>query len=241
MNKSVIGLAILMVVLLSVPAFALDPSEVLDITTTDFVSGGQIKSGTFLTMIAELEAWANDNGDSEWTFNFFGAQSVNTGHLATGVFTALGVPIGGIIPYAGGTADTDWLICNGQTVSRTTYSSLYAVIGDSYGAGDGITTFQIPNLSGRTVAGPRPSASSEGAIRDLGDTSATCDTHVQTIAEMAAHTHSTGVQRNSTTLGSDSFRSMSETGSTGSTGNSQAMDFRQPTIYLNYIIYCGNL
>lgn len=51
------------------------------------------------------------------------------------------------------TAPTGWLICDGSAVSRTTYADLFAVIGTTYGAGDGSTTFGLPNLSGRVPAG----------------------------------------------------------------------------------------
>lgn len=53
-------------------------------------------------------------------------------------------PVGMIAPFGGTTAPTGWLLCNGATVSRTTYSDLFAVIGTKYGAGDGSTTFNLP-------------------------------------------------------------------------------------------------
>jgi microcystin-dependent protein len=63
------------------------------------------------------------------------------------VFTGL------ILSYAGPTAPAGWLLCQGQVVSRTTYPTLFAAIGVQYGVGDGSTTFVIPNLQGRIVAG----------------------------------------------------------------------------------------
>jgi microcystin-dependent protein len=62
-------------------------------------------------------------------------------------------PVGMISPYAGSTAPTDWQLCYGQAISRTTYSSLFAIISTTYGVGDGSTTFNVPDLRGRTVAG----------------------------------------------------------------------------------------
>lgn len=53
---------------------------------------------------------------------------------------------GVILPYAGTTAPTGFLLCDGSAVSRTTYSDLYAVTGDAYGAGNGSTTFNLPDL-----------------------------------------------------------------------------------------------
>jgi hypothetical protein len=64
-----------------------------------------------------------------------------------------GAPVGGIMPYGGATAPLGWLLCQGQAVSRTTYSSLFAVLGTAYGAGDGSTTFNLPNLQQRFPLG----------------------------------------------------------------------------------------
>lgn len=63
------------------------------------------------------------------------------------------VPTGIIVPFAGGVAPDTWLLCFGQTISRTTYSALFSVIGTTYGVGDGSTTFGLPDLRGRVVAG----------------------------------------------------------------------------------------
>ena len=62
-------------------------------------------------------------------------------------------PIGAVIPYAGLSAPPRWLFCFGQNVSRTTYAALFAAISTTYGAGDGTTTFTLPDLRGRVVAG----------------------------------------------------------------------------------------
>lgn len=62
-------------------------------------------------------------------------------------------PIGAITSYAGSTAPTNWLICDGRAISRVTYSDLFNAIGTTYGAGDGSTTFNLPNLKGRVITG----------------------------------------------------------------------------------------
>ncbi len=56
------------------------------------------------------------------------------------------VPAGGVMPFAGSTAPAGWLLCYGQAVSRSQYGELFAVLGTSYGSGDGSTTFNLPNL-----------------------------------------------------------------------------------------------
>lgn len=64
-------------------------------------------------------------------------------------------PTGTVVAFAGSTAPSGWLLCDGGStgVLRTTYSALFAVIGTTYGAGDGSTTFNVPDLRGRVAAG----------------------------------------------------------------------------------------
>lgn len=60
---------------------------------------------------------------------------------------------GMIFPYAAAAAPDGFLLCDGAAVSRTTYSGLFTLIGTTYGAGDGSTTFNVPNLKGRFLLG----------------------------------------------------------------------------------------
>lgn len=62
-------------------------------------------------------------------------------------------PTGEVAPFARSTAPEGWLVCNGQAVSRTTYARLFAAIGTTFGAGNGSTTFQIPDLRGEFIRG----------------------------------------------------------------------------------------
>lgn len=64
-----------------------------------------------------------------------------------------GVPSGTVLPFAGPTAPTGYLLCDGSAVSRTTYAALYAAIGSTHGAGDGSTTFNLPDTRGVYVRG----------------------------------------------------------------------------------------
>lgn len=66
---------------------------------------------------------------------------------------ALLTPTGKVDYFAGSSAPTGYLLCDGSAVSRTTYADLYAVIGDTYGSGDGSTTFNLPDIRGRVIAG----------------------------------------------------------------------------------------
>lgn len=63
------------------------------------------------------------------------------------------VPSGAIMDYAGATAPAGWLWCAGQAVSRDTYADLFSALGTVWGAGDGSTTFNLPDLRGRVAAG----------------------------------------------------------------------------------------
>lgn len=63
------------------------------------------------------------------------------------------IPLGTVLPYAGTSTPPGFLFCHGQAVSRTTYADLFAKIGTTYGAGDGSTTFNLPDLRQRFVLG----------------------------------------------------------------------------------------
>jgi microcystin-dependent protein len=64
-----------------------------------------------------------------------------------------GTPSGAVMAYAGSAAPSGWLLADGTAVSRTTYADLFAVVGTTYGVGDGSTTFNLPNLKGRFPVG----------------------------------------------------------------------------------------
>lgn len=63
------------------------------------------------------------------------------------------VPTGLILPYGGSTTPEGFLLCNGATIKRTTYANLFKAIGTTYGAGDGSTTFKLPNFSSGKIMG----------------------------------------------------------------------------------------
>lgn len=95
------------------------------------------------------------------------------------------LPIGTQVAYGGTVPPTGWLICDGSAVSRTTYAELFKVIGTSYGAGDGSTTFNLPNKKGRVSAGYDSTNSKFNAIgKKLGE-----ETHTLTVEELAEHNH----------------------------------------------------
>jgi microcystin-dependent protein len=155
------------------------------------------------------------------------------------------MPCGTVAPYAGSAAPSGWLLCYGQAVSRTTYAGLFATLSTTYGTGDGSTTFNLPDLRGRVVAGKDDmGGSSANRLTDqsgglngdtLGDTGGS-ETHTLTTTEMPAHTH-TAPQGLSSTGGFALVAGSAGTSTTtGSAGSDGAHNNVQPTIILNYII-----
>ncbi len=100
--------------------------------------------------------------------------------------SALLVPPGSITGYAGIAVPGGWLSCDGSAIDRTIYADLFAAIGTTYGNGDGETTFNIPNLLGRSIIGYNPSEADFDALGETGGEKR----HTLTIDEMPAHTHS---------------------------------------------------
>lgn len=73
-------------------------------------------------------------------------------------------PTGVVQAFAGSTTPQGWLLCDGSAVSRTDYAALFAVIGTSYGAGDGASTFNVPNLVDKFVEG----SATSGTVKSAG-------------------------------------------------------------------------
>lgn len=78
---------------------------------------------------------------------------VNTAQNTANNAVASGVPAGTIITYAGNNVPVGYLVCNGSAVSRETYANLFAAIGTIYGAGNGSSTFNLPDMSARFLEG----------------------------------------------------------------------------------------
>ena len=167
--------------------------------------------------------------------------STNTPINATNLNATINLT-GFISMYAGSTAPTGWLMCDGSAVSRTTYADLYAVIGTTYGAGNGSTTFNVPDLRGRVPVGYK---SSDTAFDTLGETGGE-KTHTLTTTEMPSHTHtpSSVIHGNyeGYTIGSAWSEGVYTKSTSGSdlvlnnTGGGQAHNNLQPYIVTNYII-----
>lgn len=140
------------------------------------------------------------------------------------------MPAGSVISYAGSSAPTGWLLCFGQLVSRSTYAALFAAIGTTYGAGDGSTTFALPDLRGRAVAGKddmggtsanRLTGLTDGVNGDILGGSGGLETQTLTTSQMPAHGHriwGTTDPSDANTRGLSSSSTRAVAGSTGGGG-----------------------
>lgn len=150
-------------------------------------------------------------------------------------------PSGTLLPYAGTTAPAYYLMADGSAVSRTMFARLFAVIGTTYGAGDGSTTFNVPDLRGRVIAGLK---TGDSAFSTIGQTGG-AKTHTLTTGEMPAHTHTSdsglvnayGAGSPATAAwGSSIGFGYGVAYATSSAGGGEAHNNLQPYIALNYII-----
>ena len=168
-------------------------------------------------MATAVTAVANTYADTKKTE----AISASGTNAATAILAA--TPIGAVWPYAGITAPTGFLFCYGQPVSRTTYSALFTALSTTYGAGDGSTTFNLPDLRGRTLAG-KDNMGGTAASRltsvvtgsTLGAAGGT-ETHTLDSTQIPAHNHT------ATTTGTDGTHSHTAVGAaTVATGTNVA-------------------
>jgi microcystin-dependent protein len=170
-----------------------------------------------------------------------------------------GAPTGAIVGFGGSSAPAGWLLCGGQAVNRTTFAALFAVISTTYGAGDGSTTFNVPDLRGRVPAGKDDMGGSAAnrlttggsgingaALASAGGT----ETHTLTEPQMR-HQHSTTVSGTTGTASvtaaggeggatrtPDHTHSINASGTSGNPINLSvsAHQNTQPTLIVNYII-----
>lgn len=155
-------------------------------------------------------------------------------------------PSGAILQFAGATAPTGYLLCDGSEISRTTYATLFTAISTTYGVGNGSTTFNLPNLKGKVPVGY---SSTETEFDTLGETGG-AKTHTLSTAELASHAHKVSRGNNitgfSTPYGAPitgwGLQPAGEASSgsyyrdTDTAGSGSAHNNLQPYIVLNYII-----
>ena len=136
------------------------------------------------------------------------------------------VPPGTVLPYTGSSAPTGYVLCDDSAISRTTFSVLFAIIGTSYGTGNGSTTFNVPDLRDRLPLGKGTNNSSLGAITAAAGASAV----VATASGSASLTKSTG------TFATSAKDSSTSTAVTNVTSGGHTHNLTLPAQVFNYII-----
>ncbi len=136
------------------------------VTTAKLVNGNvtsdKIADGTIATAdladsavnsakILDGAVTTSDIADGTILTNDLAASSVDLGKLVAAVQQALS-PVGTVVAFAGDTAPSGWMLCNGSSISRTTYSALYAVVANRFGSADA-SNFNVPDFRGRFLRG----------------------------------------------------------------------------------------
>ena len=155
------------------------------------------------------------------------------------------VPLGTVSGFAGSTAPSGWQLCYGQAISRTQYAGLFAVTSTTYGSGDGSTTFNVPDLRGRVVAGLDNMGGTDAArlstANTLGTTTGT-ETITLTTAQMPSHNHTLPDNHPYAAPGPSDYKysvitsTQNGLAQASSTGGGGAHNNMQPTMTINYII-----
>lgn len=119
------------------------------------------------------------------------------------------VPIGTVVMWSGNSSNvpTGWLLCDGTAISRTTYSDLYTIQGNVFGAGDGSTTFNLPNMKDKFVVGAGNTYSS--------NSTGGSNSHTLTTAEIPSHNHTQNSHNHTGSSGTSGSHSHIGTTSTG--------------------------
>ena len=173
---------------------------------------------------------------TQTSYMYDGNTLVSVGGGASGGGETL--PVGSVLefPTTDSTKVPDgWLFCDGSAVSRTTYADLFALIGTSFGSGDGSTTFNLPTKEGLVSVGVKSSDTDFDTIGKTGGEK----THTLILNEIPAHSHSYTNNPNaifSSGTGSYSAVGGTQASSTGSSGGGQAHNNLQPYLVTNFII-----
>ena len=126
------------------------------------------------------EIWSPDPEDSRDITVILAAMADSIHQAIARVYSS-----GAVMAFAGDSAPEGWILCRGQAVSRLQFGSLFETIGEKYGAGDGSTTFNVPNLRGRVIVGWHSGDTDFNESAKTGGEKS----HTLTVDEMPAHGH----------------------------------------------------
>jgi microcystin-dependent protein len=158
------------------------------------------------------------------------------------------VDTGTIVPWPTNSVPSGYLDCNGAAVSRSTYADLFAVIGTTYGSGDGSTTFNVPNMTSRIPVGKSntKALASTGGANNANLNGVSINNTTISNSTMAAHTHASrvgGSNRNTGNNGNlcptnerNSANNAGGSGSHNHATNAASASTVQPYIDINYVI-----
>jgi microcystin-dependent protein len=135
-----------------------------------------------------------------------------------------GIPTATIVPWSSSSVPSGFLECNGAAVSRSTYSALFAIVGTTYGAGDGASTFNLPDLQDNVAmgkSGTKALASTGGAntVAASGTVGGTTANATLSTAQLASHSHTGGGGGGQAVSVAPEASALSSNPSTGNTGS----------------------
>jgi len=144
--------------------------------------------------------------------------------------------LGEIAFFAGATIPVYWLEAEGTAVSRTTYSDLFDKIGTTFGVGDGSTTFNLPDLRGRTPFGAGAGAGL--TARTLADEDGV-EAHQLSEAELASHIHTAGRGPVVGLVAGSTYYEAAGASNTSYTGDDTGHETMQPFGVCKSMVYAG--
>jgi microcystin-dependent protein len=135
-----------------------------------------------------------------------------------------GIPTATIVPWTSASVPTGFLECNGQAVSRSTYSALFAIVSTTYGTGDGASTFNVPDLQDNVAVGKsnnKALASTGGAntVTSTGNIGGSTANATLSTPQLASHGHPGGVSLRSSPNSNGNGNISTNSGTTGNAGS----------------------
>ena len=167
-----------------------------------------------------------------------------------------GIPTATIVPWSSASVPSGFLECDGSAVSRTTYATLFGIVGTTYGVGDGSTTFNVPDLADNVPVGKsnnKALASTGGAntVAATGNVGGSTANATLTTAQLASHSHNMpgaltggspsagagfGYQRNTANATANAGSGSGHSHNMSATFSGDSTSVLQPYLALIYII-----